>query len=135
MEKILECNPVAGDDLSIKLFCEAARTSVVTMLFTDIKSFTPLFEVLGESKTLQYVQQHDDILTSIIERDQLGKVINTAGDCFIAVFDKPSVAVDRAIEIQKRLEQWNQKQSVPPAILVRMGLHSSQGIYGADGII
>lgn len=59
--------------------------------------------------------QHDATLTQIITRDQAGEIIKSTGDGVLAVFHRPSEAVQRALEIQEAFRGH-------PQIKVRIGI-------------
>jgi hypothetical protein len=60
-----------------------------------------------------------DLLTQVITRDGVGEVIKSTGDGLLAVFTEPSIAVERALEIQEKLYRH-------PYICVRIGLDMGQ---------
>ncbi|MCK4653378.1 MAG: hypothetical protein KAU01_02925, partial [Candidatus Cloacimonetes bacterium] len=77
------------------------ETSVLTIMFTDIKGFTQLTEEKGESFSINIRQTHDSILVPIIEENNEGLIVKHIGDSIMAVFSEPSTAVARAIKIQQ----------------------------------
>jgi class 3 adenylate cyclase len=99
-------------------------------MFTDIKGFTELTEQKGEQYATQYRIHHDEILTQVIEEDGAGLIIKFIGDAVMAVFSEPSVAVERALKIQQRLDEFNAAQQEFEPINVRIGLHTGQVSIG-----
>jgi len=95
------------------------NTSVRVIFFSDMKGSTTLKQDMAEKwdeHAFQRLrQQHDALLTEIISRDQAGEVIKSTGDGFLALFHKPSTAVERALEIQEKLRGH-------PQISVRIGM-------------
>ena len=83
------------------------NTSVLVIFFDDMSESTALKAGLTEQSdehTFQKLrQEHDSLLAEIITRGRAGQVIKSTGDGLLAIFYKPSVAVERAIEIQERL--------------------------------
>jgi hypothetical protein len=71
-------------------------------------------------------REHDDLLTTVIARDNAGQVIKSTGDGVLAVFAEPSTAVERAIEVQQRLRGH-------PHISVRIGMDMGQVRVEAAG--
>ena len=95
------------------------NTSVLVIFFDDMRESTALKAGLTkktDEHTFQKLrQEHDSLLTEIITRGEAGKVIKSTGDGLLAIFYKPSVAVERAIEIQERLHGH-------PHLSVRIGM-------------
>lgn len=95
------------------------ETSVVVIFFDDMKGSTALKEHMAEKWDEQAFQklrkEHDALLTAIITRDRAGEVIKSTGDGLLAIFYKPSTAVERAIEIQEKLHAH-------PHLSVRIGM-------------
>ena len=102
------------------------ETSVLTIMFTDIKGFTSLTEEKGESFSINIRQTHDSILVPIIEENNEGLIVKHIGDSIMAVFSEPSTAVARAIKIQQELNRFNQENPDKINIEIRIGLHMGQ---------
>jgi class 3 adenylate cyclase/CheY-like chemotaxis protein len=77
--------------------------SVLSVLFTDIARSTQLLEHFGEPEYNEIRIKHDHLLTDIASRDNGGFVVKSTGDGLLAVFSEPSIAVERALEIQSAL--------------------------------
>ncbi|MBN1595392.1 adenylate/guanylate cyclase domain-containing protein, partial [candidate division FCPU426 bacterium] len=84
------------------------ETSVLTIMFTDIKDFTRITEEKGELYSAELRQHHDRILLETIQENQGGLVIKHIGDSVMAVFSEPSTAVARALKIQERISVFNE---------------------------
>jgi class 3 adenylate cyclase len=90
---------------------EASReeTTVRVILFDDMRGSTALKEVFAEHSDEEAFQelrrQHDRLIGEIIGRDGAGEIVKSTGDGVLALFERPSLAVDRAIEIQDRLHE------------------------------
>jgi class 3 adenylate cyclase len=102
------------------------ETSVLVILFTDIKGFTQMTEEKGEQYSQVMRHLHDDILVSTIEEGHTGLVIKHIGDSVMAVFSEPSTAVAKALKIQTRIHEFNEAHPELENILVRIGLHLGQ---------
>jgi class 3 adenylate cyclase len=104
-------------------------TDVLVVFFDDMKGSTVLKEQMAAASDEQAFQmlrkEHDAIVTEIVTRDGAGEVIKSTGDGFLAVFRKPSVAVQRSIEIQERFHAH-------PHIKVRIGLDMGEVSVEAD---
>jgi len=99
-----------GDTSSLK--AEADDTSLTVILFEDIERSTAvkrtLTERTGEQAFQELRRSHDTLVQRIVERDRAGEVIKWTGDGVIALFNAPSVAVERAIEIQEAMHELSQ---------------------------
>jgi class 3 adenylate cyclase len=69
----------------------------------------------GEQAFERVRKEHDRLVAEIVARGGAGEVIKSTGDGVLALFEKPSVAVERALEIQDRLREH-------PHVSVRIGL-------------
>ena len=105
-------------------------TSLVVIFFDDMKGSVALKESMTEKwdeQTFQRLRkEHDALLKSIITRDGAGEVIKSTGDGLLAIFFKPSVAVERAVEIQERLHAH-------PHLSVRIGMDVGEVRIESDG--
>ncbi|MBS0465038.1 MAG: adenylate/guanylate cyclase domain-containing protein [Proteobacteria bacterium] len=118
---------VASADLRrIDEFRRAKNTSVLVVMFTDIAGSTRFAEVHGEDAYDALRREHNRILLEIIERDAAGCFVKNIGDAIMAVFAKPSEAVERALEIQRSLRQRNAIVPASERIVVRIGMHMGQ---------
>ncbi|MGA2142614.1 MAG: adenylate/guanylate cyclase domain-containing protein [Brevinematales bacterium] len=102
------------------------ETSVLVILFTDIKGFTKLTEEKGEQYSGMIRKYHDEILTGAIEENKIGLVVKHIGDSVMAVFSEPSSAVDAALKIQERIREFNDAHPEFENIQVRIGIHMGQ---------
>ncbi|RPI74795.1 MAG: adenylate/guanylate cyclase domain-containing protein [Desulfobacteraceae bacterium] len=107
-------------------FRKRRNTSVLTILFTDMKGFTTLTEQKGEVYTGRVIDLHDALLTQIIEAEGAGKVLRYIGDSIMAIFSEPSTAVERALRIQSEIDKFNQEFPQLENISVRIGLDMGQ---------
>ncbi|HEV8353128.1 MAG TPA: adenylate/guanylate cyclase domain-containing protein [bacterium] len=107
-------------------------TSLVVIFFDDMQGSTALKESMAErwdEQTFQRLRkEHDALLTSIITRDGAGEVIKSTGDGLLAIFYKPSTAVERAVEIQDRLHAH-------PHLSVRIGMDMGEVRVESNGAV
>lgn len=96
----------------------SSDTAIYVIMFDDMRGSTALKETFvgqtDEQAFQKLRQEHDTLLTEIITRDGGGQVLKSTGDGLLAIFSKPSTAVERAVEIQERLRGH-------PHLSVRMG--------------
>jgi class 3 adenylate cyclase len=92
---------------------------VRVVFFDDMRGSTMLKELLAEQSDEEAFhalrREHDRLVGDVVTRDGAGEVVKSTGDGLIALFDRPSLAVERAIEIQDRMHEH-------PHLRVRIGL-------------
>ena len=120
----LEINEV--ELASIDDYRRKTDTAVLTIMFTDIQGFTNITEIRGDEFANKLRHAHDSILTNEITKDQAGIVVKHIGDAVMAVFSEPTAAIKAALEIQEKLNDINQFDSLEEKLLVRIGLHLGQ---------
>ena len=76
----------------------------VSILFTDLKGSTELYERIGDLEAFNIIQQHFERLGDVVGRHG-GIVIKTIGDAVIASFPTPDVAVEAALDILKEINE------------------------------
>lgn len=116
----------AGEITTIEEFRKARNTSVLTIMFTDIKGYTRLTEERGDAYAQELRKEHDAILTSTIQEGGAGMVVKYIGDAVMAVFSEPTTAVERALLIQQRMDQFNAVNPDREDMHVRIGIHLGQ---------
>jgi class 3 adenylate cyclase len=121
--KVLLCNQVfrdlfANETLSAGI---ALQIEQVTLLFTDLKGSTALYDAIGDVRAFGLVSEHFKILLSAV-RSHGGAVVKTIGDAVMGVFSEPLPALEAALQMSERLRSFNAQSGLPP-LLLRIGLH------------
>ncbi len=98
----------------------------VTLLFTDLKGSTALYERIGDLNAYMKVQRHFEHIGDVTVRHQ-GAVIKTIGDAVMAAFLTPTDAVMAALEMRKAVEQLNSDQQRRDFVL-KIGVHKGASI-------
>lgn len=106
-----------GDDVEI---------DHITIMFTDLKGSTALYERIGDPKAYALVREHFAILGKAV-RDNDGAIVKTIGDAIMAVFAHPPDALRAALRIQADFERYNASSGKEPAI-IKLGIHSGRCI-------
>ncbi|HEX2030167.1 MAG TPA: tetratricopeptide repeat protein [Actinomycetota bacterium] len=106
-------------------------TGTVTFLFTDIEGSTRLLNRLGDGYA-PLLEAHQRLLRETFAAGE-GVEIATEGDSFFVVFSRAPHAMAAAIEAQRALARHAWPDGV--AVKVRMGLHTGEGILGADNYV
>lgn len=100
---------------------QLSRASV-TLLFTDLKGSTSLYQTHGDNRMYARVRDHFEVLTEAV-RVEGGGVVKTIGDAVMASFPTPAAGVRAALAMQRAIAQLNARQGTPE-LTVKVGLHS-----------
>ncbi len=95
----------------------------LTILFSDIKDSTPMYEQHGDSMAYAMVRDHFSVLFNAIEQHN-GSIVKTIGDAVMAVFASPADGVAAALAIHQNMLQANRARSDRPPIVIKIGLHT-----------
>ena len=98
----------------------------ITLLFTDLKGSTALYDRIGDLNAFALVQQHFDLLQDVITRRD-GAIIKTIGDAVMATFLEPSDAVAAALAMRKEIAKFNAHQP-DRSLILKMGIHKGAAI-------
>jgi two-component system sensor histidine kinase ChiS len=110
----------------------------MTIFFSDIRDFTSLLEDLTPEESFKFINSYLTRIVPVIEMNG-GFVDKYVGDAIMALFpDKngPDQAVRTAIEIQKRLVDYNEqrkKYGYRP-IAMGIGIHTGEVMLGVVGV-
>jgi class 3 adenylate cyclase len=99
----------------------------VTILFSDLKDSTRLYELAGDAPAYGHVRQHFDFLKERVARCR-GAVVKTIGDSVMAVFHLPEDAVQCCVEIQRDVGPFNESWPSRQALTVKLGVHHGPAI-------
>ena len=113
-----------GDEVSI---------SRVTLLFSDLRGSTALYQKIGDATAYHLVRDHFAFLAQTI-RDHQGAIVKTIGDAVMAAFARPEDGLAAAVAIQRQVATFNHEHPVGDgpgdgpgssgdAIAIKLGLH------------
>ena len=108
---------------------------IVTVLFTDIRNYTSLSELMTPEETFGFICLFNARMGPIIRRHN-GFVNQYLGDSIMAIFPlKASDALLAAIDIQKELQDFNKLREAKnkPLIQIGVGMHTGPLIMGITG--
>ncbi len=98
----------------------------MTLLFTDLKGSTALYQRIGDLNAYMQVQRHFERLLDVTVRHQ-GAVTKTIGDAVMAAFSTPLDAVRAAVEMREAVEDLNRDRPQRDFIL-KIGMHKGAAI-------
>lgn len=93
----------------------------VTLLFTDLKGSTALYQEHGDNRMYSRVRDHFEVLTGAV-RAEGGGVVKTIGDAVMASFSTPAAGVRAAVAMQRAIARLNAGNGTPE-LTVKVGLH------------
>jgi class 3 adenylate cyclase len=105
---------------------EGIAVKDVTLLFTDLKESTALYDRIGDLNAFSLVQQHFDRLQEVTVRHN-GAIIKTIGDAIMAAFLAPADAVAAALAMRTEIAAFNRGKPDRELIL-KIGLHEGAAI-------
>ncbi len=101
--------PASGVELSI---------GTLSLLFSDLTGSTALYERIGDAKAFALVEEHFELMDSIVRRHG-GALVKTMGDAVMASFSSAVGAVNAALEMVKA----NDERFGEHGLAVRIGVH------------
>jgi class 3 adenylate cyclase len=93
----------------------------ITILFTDLKGSTALYDRIGDLKAFSLVHQHFDRLGRVITENS-GAFVKTIGDAVMASFLNPVDGVKAALEMNREITRFNRAFTTRDVIL-KIGIH------------
>lgn len=105
----------------------------MSVLFCDIRGFTRLSETMAPVETFAFINHFLSYMEPCIKRRN-GFIDKYIGDAVMALFHgEAQEALDAAIEMLKRLEQFNLQREGEEQISVGIGINSGELILGILG--
>ncbi|HEV8542283.1 MAG TPA: protein kinase, partial [Verrucomicrobiae bacterium] len=93
--------PSAASDAEVR---PKNRAGLLTILFTDIVGSTQFKQQFGDAEAVRLIQMHHDLVRRILAEFQDAREIETAGDSFLLIFERPSDAVRFSVKLQREIE-------------------------------
>jgi class 3 adenylate cyclase len=99
----------------------------VTLMFTDIKGSSDLYNRVGDAQAYGWVREHFAVLARAV-REHDGAVVKTIGDAVMAAFSNPLDGLAAALAIREAIGAFN--RTLPAAengaageLVIKLGLH------------
>jgi class 3 adenylate cyclase len=106
----------------------------MTVLFSDIRSFTDLSEFMSPEENFKFVNEYLQVMGPVVRRNN-GFIDKYIGDAIMALFDNCDDAMTASIEMLKELSEYNaehQKTHDKP-LSIGVGLHKGRVRLGTIG--
>ena len=142
-EKLLKLQRYLPKDLTEKILNQKDKIEgerkQVTIMFCDMKGYTPLTEQLGPEATFSLIDQVYEILIHKVYEYQ-GTVNELRGDGILALFgapialeDAPQRAILSSLDIHREISQFNDQKKEMTPIKMRIGIHTGPVVVGTLG--
>ena len=92
----------------------------LTVLFTDLKGSTEMYERIGDFRAYGLVREHFDLLKDIIA-ERGGSMVKTIGDAVMASFAEPALALQAATAMNRSIARLGE---LGQQLQLKIGLHS-----------
>jgi class 3 adenylate cyclase len=102
----------------------------VTLMFSDMASYTAMTERLGDREALRVVRAHNAIVRRECDAHG-GFEVELRGDGFLVAFPNPLSGVRCGIALQRAFAQYSEEHPEEP-LRVRIGLHTGEAIRDVD---
>ncbi len=114
-----------------------SKSLAMTVLFSDIRSFTKLSETLTAAETFQFINDYLSHMEPAISQNK-GFIDKYIGDAIMALFEgenNPDRAVSAGLAMLEKLGAYNgdRAQSQLDPIKIGIGIHTGQIILGTVG--
>ena len=98
----------------------------LAILFTDLRGSTQLYRTIGDAPAFGRMLEHFDLLRESVSGNE-GALVKTIGDSIMAAFADPAAGVKAALDILRRMAEFNQAQTDAP-LRIKLGLHTGPAI-------
>ncbi len=105
---------------------EGLGVKEITVLFTDLKGSTALYDRIGDLKAFALVQQHFERLSKVVQAES-GATVKTIGEAVMASILRPSDAVRAALRMLEEIERFNAEYG-EREIILKIGVHKGASI-------
>ncbi|MEK6885808.1 MAG: adenylate/guanylate cyclase domain-containing protein [Nanoarchaeota archaeon] len=104
-----------------------------TIMFVDMAGYTARTSKLSRKELQEVLEEFEKVIKPAVSSFG-GKIIKGMGDAFLITFHSPTNSVLCGIEIQKRIEDRNQKPDTKEKFEARVGISSGE-VYERGGDI
>jgi class 3 adenylate cyclase len=97
------------------------KIASLTVLFTDLKGSTELYERVGDLVAFDIVRRHFHVLGDVV-KERGGAVVKTIGDAVMATFPTPESGLAAALHMRRAMEAFNAER-LKDSLTVKIGVH------------
>ncbi len=99
----------------------------LTIMFTNLKGSTEMYEKIGDINAYNLVQKHFDILIESVKKYS-GAIVKTMGDAIMATFSSPSDGVMAAVDMMNSVSTNKHWDSQGHEIGLKIGLNEGNAL-------
>lgn len=111
------------------------RIARVTLVFTDLTGSTALYTAMGDAKAFGVVQDHFELLRTVIS-EHGGTIVKTIGDAVMAAFTSESDAVRAAAAMHSRFPAFRRQSDDAAGVTLKIGVHAGACyVVTANGVL
>jgi class 3 adenylate cyclase len=97
------------------------KITSLTVLFSDLKGSTALYERVGDLVAYDMVRAHFGVMSEVV-RKRSGAVVKTIGDAVMATFDSPDDGLAAALDMRRAMDELNTRRANRD-LQIKIGLH------------
>jgi len=101
------------------------KTKHLTIMFTDVKGFTPKASTISRQQLHKLLELHDKLIIPVFKEFN-GRIVKTIGDSFMVGFNSPTDALLCGMKIQNVLDKHNEKAEDDERLDVRIAINSGE---------
>ncbi|HYQ29108.1 MAG TPA: DUF5939 domain-containing protein [Polyangiaceae bacterium] len=111
------------------------RVARVALLFTDLTDSTALYHTVGDAKAFKVVQEHFDVLSTIIAAHR-GTIVKTIGDAVMAAFVEERDALDASFAMHHAFPAFRAGNADAARTFLKIGVYAGPCyVVTANGIL
>lgn len=135
LDEVLEKRRMALEELEkYDELIKESHTKELSIMFTDVKGFTSFSSKASLSEIMSMVKQHDEILKPVFLKYG-GEPLKKIGDAFLVVFEEHNNALLAAMEIQKKLVEYNNTAPEERKLAVRITINTGSVIRTENDVM
>jgi DNA-binding response OmpR family regulator len=100
---------------------EEYQRKLLSIMFTDIQDYSKIMNK-NELQAIKLLELHNKIMNECINKAG-GKIIEVIGDALLVSFESVLIAVNCAVNIQRRFRENNKAKPNSEKIKIRIGIH------------
>ncbi len=122
---VVTCMQDFRDLFSAQVFAPGVKVGIssISLLFTDLKSSTAMYEKVGDAVAFALVRDHFKLLFESVASEQ-GGLVKTIGDAVMASFPLPAFALRAALRMHEQIVAFNEHEKPAFPVRLKIGLHA-----------
>jgi len=111
------------------------KVARAAILFTDLTGSTALYTKLGDAAAFRLVDDHFDLLRSVVGEGG-GVVVKTMGDAVMAAYTDEATSLRGALDILEQFEEFRKKTENGSMTHIKLGLYAGPSyVVTANGVL